>query len=521
MNAYRRLIEHAPMAAAAAVLALAASGPAAAQTKVTDKWITVVLPTEPPNLEGCHSNQEAMGRVVKYNVVETLIQKNPADGSLKPRLATSWEQSKADPRVWTIKLRDGVSFHDGSPLNGETVKKSLDRTMSKGLVCGNRTKFFGDVLIDVKAIDEHTVQITSSRPEPVLPMRLVGIAIVGPNTPADKILAEGVGPVGTGPYVFDSWQSGQQILLKRNDKYWGAKPQADGARYVWRDVSSVRASMVAIGEADIALTIAEQEATNPKTDYSYLNSETTFLRIDTNQAPLNDLRVRRALNYAIDRNAIVGTVMPKAVIPATQIVMPSIPGHNHELDKHQFPYDPAKAKQLLAKAKADGVPVDKEITFITYPPGYPNTPELMDALFTMYRAVGFNMKIQTVDVAQYRKWSSKPQPENPPPTILQSTSDNSFGDPVFNVFHRFACEGVSAIYCNPDLDKDILRVSDLGGQERIAGWQGIFRTIYEDLSPVVFLYHMVGFTRVNPRIDFVPDVSTNSEVRIEEMHFTK
>jgi peptide/nickel transport system substrate-binding protein len=227
------------------------------------------------------------------------------------------------------------------------------------------------------------------------------------------------------------------------------------------------------------------------------------------------------MNYALDRAALIGTVMPKAVIQATQMVMPTIPGHNHELDKKPIPYDPAKAKQLLAEAKADGVPVDKEIMLITYPPHFPNAPELMDAVFTMYRNVGFNMKITTVDPGQYRKWSGKPYPENAPPSILQSSHDNNFGDPVFSVFHRFGCEGNAANFCNPDLDKEILRVSGLAGQERVAGWQGIFRTIYEDLTPVVFLYHMVGYARVNPRIDFKPDVTTNAELRIQEIHFRK
>jgi peptide/nickel transport system substrate-binding protein len=409
-----------------------------------------------------------------------------------------------------------VTFHDGSPFNAQTAKRSLDRTMSKTLTCGNRTKFFSDLTFEATAVDPYTLDIKTSRPDRVLPIRLAGTTIVGPNTPLDKVVLD---PVGTGPYAFDSWQNGQQILLKRYDKYWGDKPQADGARFIWRDVSSVRAAMVAVNEADIALTIAEQDATNPKTDISYLNSETSFLRFDTSRPPLNDPRVRAAMNYAVDRASMIGSIMPKTVLQATQMVVPEIPGHNHELDKHIIPYDPAKAKQLLAEAKAAGVPVDTEITLLAYPARYPNAAEVMDAVFSFYKAVGLNVKVVTLEPGTYRKWSSQPLPADRGPNVLQTSHDNNSGDPVFSVFDRYSCNGNSSTYCDPVLDKELLRVSDLGGKERIAGWEAVFKDLYENVHPELFLFHMVGFTRVNPRIDFKPDITTNAEVRIQEIHF--
>jgi peptide/nickel transport system substrate-binding protein len=500
--------------AAVAAMAAALPHPAGAETQVNDKWITVVLPAEPPDLEGCNSSRAFNGRVVKQNVVEGLVFKNPADGSLKPWLATSWEQ--VDPLNWRFKLRDGVTFHDGSKFNAQAVKTAIDREFIKVMNCQDKAKFFGDLTLEVTPIDDLTVMIKTSRPEPILPMRFAGMPLTGPNSAVDK---PSIAPVGTGPYAFDSWQTGQQILLKRYDKYWGEKPQAEGARYIWRDVSSVRASMVANGEADIALTIAEQDATNPKTDFSYLNSETTFLRMDTTMAPFNDRRVRLAANYALDRAGMIGTIMPKSVIQATQIVMPSIPGHNHELDKHIIPYDPAKARQLLAEAKKDGVPVDTEITFITYPPHFPNASELMEAFATQLRDVGFNLKVITVEPGLYGKWNNKPFPDPRPVTIMQSSHDNNSGDPVFSVFHKFACEGVGSMVCDPEMDKAATKAGSLGGEERVKAWQEILRHQYEDIVTSVFLYHMVGFSRVNPRIDFVPDVTTNAEVRIQEIHF--
>ena len=516
MSAFGAGSVRAALLASAALIAAAVMAPGAvqAQTKVTDKWITVILPGEPHDIEGCEASRSVQGRVAKFNIVESLVQKNPADGVLKPRLATQWKQ--VDPLTWEFKLREGVTFHDGAPFNATAVKRSLDRTLGKTIVCQDKTKFFNGVTAEVIAVDPTTLHIKTTRPDAIMPMRLANTTIVGPNAPMDKPTLD---TVGTGPYAFDSWQPGQQILLKRNDKWWGPKPQAEGVRYVWRNESAVRAAMVKIGEADIASTIAQQEATDPKMDFSYLNSETTMLRYDAMQPPMNDIRVRRAMNMAVDLEAMKGTLLPKDVIPATQVVMPSIPGHNHELDKRTHVYNPTKAKQLLAEAKASGVPVDTEILFLASTYHYQNSVEVAEAVMNMYKAVGLNMKIQTLEAGQYAKWTSKPFPEKAQPSILQASHDNNSGDPVFSVFQRFACDGASSNFCSPELDKEIARVSDLGGDARVKGWQEIMRTIYEDMEPVLFMYHMVGFTRVGPRVDFKPDVTTNAEIRIEEIKF--
>ena len=502
--------------AAATVLALAslAASPAGAQTQVNSKWITIVLPAEPASLDGCNSSSGTEGRILKQNIVETLTEKDPKDNSLKPRLATSWEH--VDPTTWRFKLRQGVTFHDGSPFDAEAVKKSLERNNKKELVCRDKVKYVGDFSIEVTAVDPQTVEIKTSRPEPIMPMRMSGISIVGPNTATDKL---SLAPVGTGPYVFDSWQQNNQILLKRNDKYWGAKPQIEGARYIARAESSVRAAMVAVGEADVAMAIARQDASDPKMDHSYLNSETTLFRIDQSMPPLNDKRVRLALNYAFDREAVRENVLSKDFLNATQMVFPSIPGHNHELDKKVRPYDPARAKQLLAEAKKDGVPVDTEITIIGRTAEYPNSADVMEAALTMFRAVGFNMKLKVVETGEFNLYNYKPFPESRGVTIFQSQHDNNFGDPVFSVFFRYACDGGASTLCDPALDKKVASATQAEGQDRVTQWNEIFRYLYEDVVNEVWMYHMVGFARVNPRIDFKPDVTSNAEIHIQDIHF--
>ncbi len=515
----RRLLRwHVPAVTLAALaLTLLAPQNGVAQSANTGKWISVVLPAEPEFIDPCYSSRGTVGRVNKYNVVEPLIAKDPTNNTLKPRLATSWERIDADN--WRIKLREGVVFHDGTPFNSAAAKASIDRNWSKPLSCGDRSKYFSDVALDVSTPDAHTLQIKTSLPDSILPMRLSGLMIGAPSLSVEKVLPAGAGPVGTGPFVYESWQAGQQIVFKRNDKYWGPKPQAEGVRYTWRNESAVRASMVAIGEADIAHTISALDATDPKMDFSYLNSETTFLRLDMEKAPMTDRRVRLAMNLALDIGAMPGTLLPKAVIRSTQMVFPSIPGHNHELDKRAYRYDPAKAKQLLSEAKADGVPVETEMLFVSNPASFPNAAEVAEAFVVMWKAVGLNVKLLVVESGQYQEFQQKPYKENRQPTLLQSSHDNNNGDPVFSVRSKYGCDGATSTYCNPDFDKDVARVTGLGGADRAKGWEEVFRYLYEEAVPSVMLYHMVGFTRVNPRIGYIPDASTNGEMHIEDVTF--
>ena len=500
---------------AAAIAAALLPLPAGAQ--MNDKWVTVVIPAEPPDLEGCYSSASVEGPFVKQNIVETLVEKESTTGKLKPRLALSWQQ--VDPNTWHFKLRPGVSFHDGSPFNAAAVKKSMDRVRGAGFVCRDNGKFLGDVKLETLVVDDLTVAFKTTDPEPIMPMRLAGVPVVGPNEPTDK---KSLKPVGTGPYVFDSWHQGNHILLKRNDTYWGTKPVVEGARFIWRGESAVRAAMVQLGEADIAPTIALQDANDPKLDKPYLNSETSFFRIDATQKPLDDKRVRLALNYAIDREGIRSSLLSKDYLLSAQMTMPAIPGHNHELDKQHRPYDPNKAKQLLAEAKADGVDVGKEILLQGRPSSYPEAAEILEASLAMYTAVGFNMKLRQLEPGEYAKWNNKPFPDPRQPGLLQSQHDNAYGDPIFTFPYRYMCDDRNnSTMCDPALDKEIVRVRGLGGEERVQGWVKLAKVMYEDYVNEVFFYHMVANARVAARINWQPDVSTNSELRFETITFNK
>ena len=308
---------------------------------------------------------------------------------------------------------------------------------------------------------------------------------------------------------------GQSITLTRRDDYWGAQPEVTKATYVFRADDAVRAAMVATGEADIAPLISQNDATNPKTDFAYPNSETTYLRIDYTSAPFDDIRVRQALNYAVDRDAFLGTLIPADAVKATHMTPPSTLGAN---EIAPYPFDPDKAKALLAAAKADGVPVDTEIHMICRIGNFANVTEVCEALQQMFTDVGFNVKLDMVEVAQWLEYYSKPFAEDRGPELVMAMHDNNRGDPVFSMFFKYACDGLQSAGCDPEVDKLIADATGAVGDARGPAWSKVFQKVADNVDDI-FLFHMVGFSRVSERLDFTPTIATNSELQLSQIGF--
>jgi peptide/nickel transport system substrate-binding protein len=365
-----------------------------------------------------------------------------------------------------------------------------------------------------KALDSHTLEIKTDKVEPLMPTLMGLLCICSPSTPLDKLTRQ---PIGTGPYKLARWDANTQIILERFDGYWGKQPQVKRATFVWRTESGVRAAMVGVGEADLALEIAREDANLPDMDRVYRSSETTVLYLSAWVPPLNDRRVRMALNYAVDRNGIRGSVLSKDVVPASQMVVPSTFGYNPDLKV--WPYDPQKAKQLLDEARKDGVPVDKEILLVGRSGFFPGSDELLEALLTMYRSVGFNVKPKIVDVLQSRSYLYKPYTTTAGPYIYINQHDNNKGDAAFTVFFRYHCDGPQTAMCDKEVDYLIEKAQVATGEVRKKLWQAAFKRIHEEIVPDVVLFHMASYCRVGKRINFKPSVATTSEIPLAEITF--
>jgi peptide/nickel transport system substrate-binding protein len=416
--------------------------------------------------------------------------------------------------TWRFHLREGAKFHDGSDFTAEDVAHSIARIKSDQIVCEIGAKFFGGMELTTEVVDDTTIDVTADPAQPILPLLMSTVTVVPAEAPMDAFVDT---PIGTGPYTFDEYNVGQNIRLSAYPDYWGEQPAVQSATYVFRSESAVRAAMVETGEADIAPNIAVQDATNPEMDFSYPNSETVYLRVDALTSPLDDVRVRKALNYAVDREAFVGTILADGTLLATGMTPPSTLGYNQEIEP--YPYNPDQAKALLEEAKADGVDVDAEITLIGRTEQWGNVTETMEALLAMFQDVGFNMNLRMTEVAEWENFYSKPFAEDRGPMIVGAMHDNANGDPVFSMYFKYASEGLQSGIEDAKIDQMIADATAATGEEREQLWSTLFAYINDDVAADVLLWHMVGFSRVNPRLDFQPTIKTNSELQLQQIGF--
>ncbi|MBB3149498.1 peptide/nickel transport system substrate-binding protein [Phyllobacterium trifolii] len=486
----------------------------AAQAQDKSKDITIVMPSAVDVVEPCHMMSTGyIGLVLRQNVVESLIKLDPKDSTPQPLLAESWKQ--IDPLTWRINLRKNVKFQDGASFNSAGVKAAIDRLFAPALLCRDKDRLFAGQTLEVKPVDDLTLDIISKQPMPLMPLTLSQIGITSPNTPTTEASKH---PVGTGPYVLTSWNPTQSLVLKQFDGYWGKKPQIQQATYVWRSEPALRASMVAVGEADIAMQIAPQDAVNPDTDFGYLNADTSRVRIFMDQAPLNDVRVRKALNLAIDRGSFVGTILSKGVLPASQYMMSNINGYNPDLKV--WPYDAEEATRLVEEARAAGVPVDKPIVMYGSDFMLANSNELFETLIQSWQQIGLNVKLEMVDKIQLSATRHKPFPTNrPTPTMVFETHDNAAGDAFYTMMVYYHSSGDLSNIADPALDKLLEKGSTSTGDERRKAFQEANLKIQQDIIPDVMLFHLESFIRVGPRVSYAPDFTTQGKLELADVTF--
>ncbi|WGF90074.1 ABC transporter substrate-binding protein [Marinivivus vitaminiproducens] len=495
------------LAGIAVAVPIAWAAGAAAQEASRD--VTIVLPEQPGNLEPCGSIMTNVGQVISQNITESLTVIDPASGEPQPKLATSWE--RIDDLTWRFSLRENVSFQDGTPFDAQAVKFSIERMTGGTFTCNNIAKF-GNAELTVTPVDSHTVEIKTDTPQPILPTLLSVAMVVSPATPADQAVND---PVGTGPYRLATFTP-QTAVLERVEGYWNGTPEVAKATYVWRRESSIRAAMVETGEADLTPSIAIQDATNPDTDFAYLNSETTAIRFDTTLAPLDDVRVRKALNLAIDWEGL-GGLFGDDVLRASQMVVPGINGHNPDLAP--WPYDPEQAAQLIEEAEGDGVPVDTEITLYGRNGIYPNGNEALEAMVAMWQEAGLNVSLTMLDVVDWTRYMQKPFPEERGPNLVQIMHDNNKGDAAFTIPIFYRSDGLYSSLTDTALDAEIDRAMAATDAERTKAFQTIFAEVHDRVVSDAPMFHMIGYTRVGPRLDWRPSINTNSEIALADIRF--
>ncbi|WP_105417724.1 ABC transporter substrate-binding protein [Neorhizobium sp. T25_27] len=492
-------------------LAISLAAGVAIPARAAPDKLTVVVTDEPKSLDPCDTDLSGNSRILHNNITEALVNLSPKDGSVVPSLATRWRQ--VDSLTWEFKLRQGVTFHDGKAFDANAVIAALKRAQDPALACEVGLATLKGLKLNAEAVNPTTLLIRTDVVEPILPNKLSALDIGSPATPGDTKTRN---PAGTGPYKLVAWTPGQSVGLVAYEGYWGDKPAIPNATIIWRAESAVRAAMVDTGEAQIAYEIAPQDGTTGQ-DHAFPNAETSLLRIDAQIAPLNDKRVREALNLAIDRDGLIGTIFHKDAQKAMQVVPPSVFGFNPDIPV--WTYDPEKAKSLLAAAKADGVPVDKEIIIYGRIGIYPNSSESLEAIQAMLADAGFNARLEMLETSPWLKRLLKPWNKDRPPSILQTQIDNAEGDAVFTLPNRFTTDGNQSTITDAGLDKLITDGSKATGDERKKLFQQAFRYIAVDAVNIAPLFHMVTIARVAKNVNYTPDVQAGNEIKLKSISY--
>lgn len=287
---------------------------------------------------------------VNIHIFDGLVRTTP-DMQLQPALATSWEV--VDPTTWKVYLRQGVKFHNGQAFTAQDVEFTIERILDPTVKSGLRS--YISVIKDVEVLDDYTILIHLSNPYALLMRQIARAVLVVPKALFQEYGAEkfATNPVGTGPYKFVEWVKDQRVVLEANDQYWAGRPRLD--KLVFRPISepSTRVSALLAGEVDIVAGVRPDQIATIEKDpkFSVVGGgglTQDFVIMNSFHEPLNDVRVRQAILYAMDPQEIADTlfmghaqVIPCAVCTRSFGYDPSLKPYGH---------DPERAKALLAEA---------------------------------------------------------------------------------------------------------------------------------------------------------------------------
>ncbi len=485
--------------------------------------LVVGLSKLPTTLDSADANDGASIGVTRQ-IVENLIRFQPGTATLAPGLATSWSGNE-DSTIWTLVLRQGVTFQDGTPFDAAAVKFDLDRWndadnpyhfASEGRAFVGWRNLFGGFLGDgsalagVKVIDDHTVELDLTRSVSFLPAMLAA-GYFGFDSPTAVQKAgpdygsPDVGSVGTGPFRFVEWIEGSRVTLEANPTYWGEAPKVKQLVFEGVADATARLAQLKAGSLDIALGLAPSDVPNIESDpnlqavYSDAGMNVSYLAMHQANAPFDQQLVRQAVAYAIDKKGLLDAFYGGLGATAPDMVPPALWGHGTYDD---YPYDPEKAKALLAQA---GFP-DGFSTELWYRDTASNlfpAPQAIAETIASYLAdVGIRAEIRTEDWSAYLKDYLAGQF---PMYLLGWNAD--FADPDNFVYTFFGPMATNRFgWDDPDVVAQVTQARTLPTQDARAELYGTVLATVHDQVPVIPLIHGTGVDAIRAGVTgFVPN----------------
>jgi peptide/nickel transport system substrate-binding protein len=331
-------------------------------TGATQQTLEVGLGAAPANLDMTQTAGAAIPQALMYNVYESLV-KLDNDAAVQPLLAKSWTISE-DGLSYTFTLQTGVTFSNGDPFTAETVKFSLDRVPDWKA----NTPTYLSSIKSVEAVSETEVRIQLKQPDNNLLFWLAGpLGAMFSENAVDQLATTAI---GTGPYVLERYNRGESLIMKRNEKYWGTKPKLSQVTLRYYSDANAPVNALRSGELDaVYQTQAVDQIEQFESDGQFTVSTGStqgivVMSMNNGRAPFDDKRVRQAIMYGVDREAVATTATNGYGKVIGAPVPPTDPWFSDLADR--YPYDPAKAKQLLADAGQSKLSVDFNVPSLPY-----------------------------------------------------------------------------------------------------------------------------------------------------------
>jgi len=505
--------------------------------------------SDPASLDPAFAQDGETFRVARQ-VFEGLVGTEPGTADPAPLLAEKWD-SAPDGMSHTFTLKEGVTFHDGTPFNAEAVCVNFDRWYNwEGLAASEALGYYYNKLFKGYASDpssavyksctpdgENTVTIELNKPFAgfIPSLSLPSFSMQSP-TALEEFAADDVGgsaeaptlsqyamahPTGTGPFQFDEWAPGEQLTLKRYDDYWGDAGQINEIIFRVIDDPTARRQALESGSIDGYDLVgpADTQALEDKGFTMVSRPPFTILYLAFNQAipELQDPKVREALSYAIDKDALISQVLPEGTQKATQFLPEVVNGYN--ADVTTFDFDPEKAKSMLAEAGySDAAPLS--LTF-NYPvnvsrPYMPDPEQIFTVLSKQLEEVGVKVTPVSNEWVEYLDLITGTAGHGI--HLLGWTGDYNDTDNFVGVF--FGQQSAEWGFDNPDLFQ---KLTEARGVSSLDEQTGLYEQINEDVAtfiPGVPLAHPAPTLAFDPRVESFPASPVNDEV-FNEIVLTK
>jgi peptide/nickel transport system substrate-binding protein len=386
--------------------------------------------------------------IIYQKVYETLV---VPDENMEPQpgLAKEWQQ--IDDLTWEFKLQEGVKFHDGTDFNAEAVKKTFTRVLDPNTGSPQRDKF--SMIKEVAIVDDHTVRLILSKPYAPL---LTILAAQEGSIFSPKLLDESPdkiakSPVGTGPFKFEAWRSGQEITLIKNDDYWGQKPNFDRVEFKVIPEDMTRLAMLETGEGHISDNVPVNEIErieNSKTMDLYRTDGlgADFIGFRTHQAPVNNVLVRKAISHAIERESIISGVYRNVGALGNSTMSPKVFGFSKNIKPYE--YDLNTAKVLLKEA---GYPDGFKATL--YTPDVRERISLAEVVQSQLKGIGIELEVRVLEYGAYMEATEKGEGH-----MFNGLWGNATGDGDYNQYNLFHSSSAGSpgnyfFYKNPEVDQ--------------------------------------------------------------------